>query len=863
MEKDIVTQLVIRIQAGDREATGQLYENSYQDIYYFILKTVQEKELAEDLTQDTFIQIMGGIQNLKAPEAFVSWSRRIAANCCGNYFRKRKDLLADEQEDGTSVFDTIPEENAEFIPDEALDREDLKKTILDMLNELPEEQRSAMVLRYYEELPVSQIAQIQQVSEGTVKSRLNYGRNALRKSVEAYEKKNGIKLHSIAILPLLLWLFRKQKLAAGVSFSGTTVAAAGTGAVTATTTAAAGKTFLATLGGKITAAVLAVSVVAGGAILATKTLSSEQTPTEQTEVTKTVEQESGIDPQWDPVQPLPGTYFAKIEEDRKYGLMDESGNIILPVEYSSILTPIKNGLIPFKKDNKNGLADITGKIILESDTEIAYAGQILYTYKNDGYYVYDLTGNQIAGPYDSIEKGAFNICDTTVKDKKGLIYADSGLVIPAVFQSVSDFTENGLARAEVDNKWGYIDKTGNFVIAPQFDSAGDFSENGLACVAVKGEFLRSQWGYIDASGNYVIKLDPGTIPSCQESYIDDAGNFDQFGRAHVTAIYRNVDDFGGVLDTIEKTWIIDETGKKVFDVDYYVHFDANGLIAYREENKIGFKDINGNVVMEPQFNDYVHDNYTTGVIAVITDTGRGLIDPTGKFLLAPEWDYIERFTIGGNLLFKVKENKKWGIADRNGNLLTEVKYQKIDVEDDTYGILEIDDKYGCFDANGNIIADAVYDHIDRETGDFYDYLEIKQGDLYGYIILESKKVIEPQFTSNNPFTFMGLAAVEVGDKWGYIDENGTFVLEPQFDDAGNFVCGLAPVQVGSEAYYIDKTGKIIIQNDQFLYPEDFAPNGMACVHIDKKLCYINMRGEVVIETQFTDWGDHPFVRFAD
>ena len=110
---------------------------------------------------------------------------------------------------------------------------------------------------------------------------------------------------------------------------------------------------------------------------------------------------------------------------------------------------------------------------------------------------------------------------------------------------------------------------------------------------------------------------------------------------------------------------------------------------------------------------------------------------------------------------------------------------------------------------------------------------------------------------------MGLAAVEVGDKWGYIDENGTFVLKPQFDRAGNFVCGLAPVQVGSEAYYIDKTGKIIIQNDQFSYPGNFAPNGMACVHIDKKLCYINMHGEVVIETQFTDWGDYPFVRFAD
>ena len=61
--------------------------------------------------------------------------------------------------------------------------------------------------RYFDEISVKEIAEIQGVAEGTVKSRLNYGRKSIKKSVEAYEKQHGIKLHCKGVIPLLLWLF--------------------------------------------------------------------------------------------------------------------------------------------------------------------------------------------------------------------------------------------------------------------------------------------------------------------------------------------------------------------------------------------------------------------------------------------------------------------------------------------------------------------------------------------------------------------------------------------------------------------------------------------------------------------------------
>lgn len=221
MEKEKLVDLVKRVQSGDGDAATALYESFSKDLYFHIRKTVEDPDLTEDLLQETFIEIYQTIEKLQEPAAFLTWSRQIAYHKCTAYFRKSRELLADENEDGYSVFDTVEEERAEFIPHEALDKEDLKDTIRGIISELPPEQRSAIMMRYFEELPVSEIAEVQQVSEGTVKSRLNYGRKAIKDAVEKYEEKNGIKLHCVGIVPLLLWLARGTKSAAAASTTST------------------------------------------------------------------------------------------------------------------------------------------------------------------------------------------------------------------------------------------------------------------------------------------------------------------------------------------------------------------------------------------------------------------------------------------------------------------------------------------------------------------------------------------------------------------------------------------------------------------------------------------------------------------
>lgn len=263
MEIEKLSALVCAVQQGDRQAADELYMQTHQGLYYYISKTVNDAELAQDLLQETFIEIYQTIGNLKEPAAFLKWSRQIAYHRCTAYGRKTRDLLVDENEDGLSVLDTIEEERAEFIPDEALDKEDLKKTIRAMLAELPIEQRSALMLRYFDEISVKEIAEIQGVTEGTVKSRLNYARKSLQKSVETYEKKNGVKLRCAGAVPLLLWLFANEFGAASASGAASAAAGAAAGAV-AEGVKAAGR-FAAK---KVIAGIAAAAVVAGGAATA-------------------------------------------------------------------------------------------------------------------------------------------------------------------------------------------------------------------------------------------------------------------------------------------------------------------------------------------------------------------------------------------------------------------------------------------------------------------------------------------------------------------------------------------------------------------------------------------------------------------
>ena len=279
MNREELISLVTRAQSGDSQALDALFTAFYNDVYYFALKTVKDSDTACDITQETFLEIIRTIGNLKEPAAFVTWIKQITYHQCTRYFSKKRDELVEADEDGNTIFDTLADESEGSIPSEVLEKEEFRQTILAMIDQLTEEQRSAVMMYYFDELTVGQIAQIQGVSEGTVKSRLNYARKAVRKSVEDYEKKTGIKLHSFAFLPLFLLFFGKEFMpeakAAQIHTTVTTAANTAMGGTAGGAAVATGgiltKIVQLPLVGQIIAGILTVTLVAGGVMLIANT----------------------------------------------------------------------------------------------------------------------------------------------------------------------------------------------------------------------------------------------------------------------------------------------------------------------------------------------------------------------------------------------------------------------------------------------------------------------------------------------------------------------------------------------------------------------------------------------------------------
>ena len=227
-------ELVEMAVEGDQQAIAILYERTNRKAYYLALQLVKDQDQAQDILQDAYLKVFTNLGMLQQPENFQGWLDTIVINKSKDYLKKKKPVLfsqmaAKDEEESEPDFE---DESGYFSPEKRADYGETKRLIQEMIDRLPEAQRMAVVLYYLENLPVARIARIMECSEGTVKSRLNYGRKSIKEQVLALEKK-GTKLYCMPLVPFLYWMFRQQVLSAVVpgAVGAAVVQTAGAGAV--------------------------------------------------------------------------------------------------------------------------------------------------------------------------------------------------------------------------------------------------------------------------------------------------------------------------------------------------------------------------------------------------------------------------------------------------------------------------------------------------------------------------------------------------------------------------------------------------------------------------------------------------------
>ena len=177
-------ELIGRYLAGDQSSLENLIRRHKNRIFAYILMIVKEKELAEDLFQDTFIKVINTIRSgsYKEEGKFIQWAMRIAHNLIIDHFRKAKRIPTIENRDDFDIFEKvrIPVESIE----EKIITEQIHQYVKKLIDYLPKEQREVLVMRHYGDMSFKDIAEVTNVSINTALGRMRYALINLRKLVD-------------------------------------------------------------------------------------------------------------------------------------------------------------------------------------------------------------------------------------------------------------------------------------------------------------------------------------------------------------------------------------------------------------------------------------------------------------------------------------------------------------------------------------------------------------------------------------------------------------------------------------------------------------------------------------------------------
>ena len=160
--------------AGSSDAWDVLFKRYQLPLYVYVFELARDEQTSLDVVQETFIAAVRHLSGLREDCKFGSWIFGIAHQKCVQRWRKRTrdQMLRDELAE-------MPEE-LESGPDDLLIAQEREGKFMEVLNQLPLPQRSALLLHFIEEFSLEEISGITRVSIGTVKSRIHYAKKALR-----------------------------------------------------------------------------------------------------------------------------------------------------------------------------------------------------------------------------------------------------------------------------------------------------------------------------------------------------------------------------------------------------------------------------------------------------------------------------------------------------------------------------------------------------------------------------------------------------------------------------------------------------------------------------------------------------------
>ena len=348
-----IKELVLSAKNGNKKAFDKLYELTHNDVWYNCLSLLKDEENAKDIMQETYITAFLKLDTLNDEQKFCGWITSIAVNKCKNKLKGKVEYQIDDE-----VLIVETETDELMLPEEYITKAEKRKVLLQIMEDtLSFNQYQTVLMFYFDEMSISEIAQGLEISEGTVKSRLNSSRAKMKTAIEDYEKKSGDKLHGVVVVPFFTTIFKEEakslavpnitiKLPNGQTLATSATKGIATGAKS-TVSSIVKATATATVKTKVIAVVCGATILAGISAVGISILAgcnAEKEPTEPSVISSTVQ--TSTVPTTVPKTTVPKA--VKDLVDKGEIKVDKDGNI---TDKNGKKVEVKDGKVEVKTDD--------------------------------------------------------------------------------------------------------------------------------------------------------------------------------------------------------------------------------------------------------------------------------------------------------------------------------------------------------------------------------------------------------------------------------------------------------------------------------------------------------------------------------
>ena len=348
-----IKELVLSAKNGNKKAFDKLYKLTSNDVWFTCVSLLKDEENAKDIMQETYITAFLKLDTLKDEEKFCGWLTAIATNKSKNKLKGKVEYQIDDE-----VLITEAETDELMLPEEYITKTEKRKVLLQIMEDtLSFNQYQTVLMFYFDEMSISEIAQGLEISEGTVKSRLNSSRAKMKTAIEDYEKKSGDKLHGVVVVPFFTTIFKEEakslavpnitiKLPNGQTLATSATKGFATGAKS-TVSSIVKATATATVKTKVIAVVCGATILAGISAVGISILAgcnAEKEPTEPSVISSTVQ--TSTVPTTVPKTTVPKA--VKDLVDKGEIKVDKDGNI---TDKNGKKVEVKDGKVEVKTDD--------------------------------------------------------------------------------------------------------------------------------------------------------------------------------------------------------------------------------------------------------------------------------------------------------------------------------------------------------------------------------------------------------------------------------------------------------------------------------------------------------------------------------